>query len=99
MHSCSLSVVVDWNKDWKQGKYPRTEEERAAAARKYGLRPEHYEPCDDDGVGFGDYPKLPIVHYDQREQEANYEFHDAMTQRHYGEPVSSTYCTGSQKIH
>lgn len=48
-----------WNKDWKPGPYPRTEEERKAAALKYGLEPSEYQPYPDDGTGHGDYPMLP----------------------------------------
>lgn len=40
---------LDWNKDWKPGPYPETEEERKAAAKKYGLLPEDYKPYPDDG--------------------------------------------------
>jgi hypothetical protein len=32
-----------WNKDYKPGPYPKTPEERKAAAKKYGLLPEEYE--------------------------------------------------------
>ncbi|KAF6203773.1 hypothetical protein GE061_002108 [Apolygus lucorum] len=47
-----------WNKDWKPGPYPRTEEERVAAAKKYGLMKEEYIPIPDDGDGAGDYPQF-----------------------------------------
>nr|XP_018902519.1 PREDICTED: NADH dehydrogenase [ubiquinone] 1 beta subcomplex subunit 8, mitochondrial [Bemisia tabaci] len=50
-----------WNKHWKAGPYPKTEEERIAAAKKYNLLPEEYEPYEDDGWGWGDYPKLPPI--------------------------------------
>lgn len=43
---CSL----DWNKDFAPGKYPETEEERNAAAKKYGLLPHEYKPYPDDGM-------------------------------------------------
>ncbi|XP_010331477.3 NADH dehydrogenase [ubiquinone] 1 beta subcomplex subunit 8, mitochondrial [Saimiri boliviensis] len=46
-------------KDELPGPYPRTPEERAAAAKKYNMRVEDYEPYPDDGMGYGDYPKLP----------------------------------------
>lgn len=42
-----------WNKHWKAGPYPKTEEERIAAAKKYNLLPEEYEPYEDDGWGWG----------------------------------------------
>lgn len=34
------------NKDWMPGPYPETQAEREAAAKKYGLRLEDYEPHD-----------------------------------------------------
>ncbi|XP_011302307.1 NADH dehydrogenase [ubiquinone] 1 beta subcomplex subunit 8, mitochondrial [Fopius arisanus] len=49
------------NEDWKPGPYPKTEAERRAAAEKYGLSYEEYEPYPDDGWGHGDYPKLPMI--------------------------------------
>ncbi|THK32902.1 NADH dehydrogenase [ubiquinone] 1 beta subcomplex subunit 8, mitochondrial [Diachasma alloeum] len=47
--------------DWKPGPYPKTEAERRAAAEKYGMPYEEYEPYPDDGWGHGDYPKLPKI--------------------------------------
>lgn len=38
-------------KDTLPGPYPRTPEERAAAAKKYNLRVEDYEPYPDNGEG------------------------------------------------
>ncbi|CAG2163376.1 unnamed protein product [Oppiella nova] len=48
-----------WIRDWKPGQYPKTQEEREAAAKKYNLIPEDYEPYP-EGSGYGDYPKLPV---------------------------------------
>lgn len=39
------------SKDLMPGPYPRTPEERAAAAKKYNMRVEDYEPYPDDGFG------------------------------------------------
>lgn len=39
-------------KDMLPGPYPRTPEERAAAAKKYNMRVEDYEPYPDDGMGW-----------------------------------------------
>ncbi len=53
-----------WNYEWSPGPYPRTKEERLAAAKKYNLQPEDYEPYPEDGflgMGLGDYPNLPRV--------------------------------------
>lgn len=44
-----LSLLIDWNKDFKPGPLPTNEEERRAAAKKYGLLPEEYETYPNDG--------------------------------------------------
>lgn len=41
------------SKDALPGPYPKTPEERAAAAKKYNLRVEDYEPYSDRGEGYG----------------------------------------------
>ena len=63
----------------------QTEEEKIAAAKKYGLLREDYEPYPDDGFGYGDYPKLPIVAAEERDSNELYEI-DSM-KRHFGEPL------------
>lgn len=63
-----------WNKDWMPGPYPLTPEERAAAAKKYGLFPEEYEPYPDDGLGRGDYPKLENISAESRDPYYPYDF-------------------------
>merc|ERR1711970_1286912 len=77
--------MAAWNKDWKPGPYPTTPEERAAAARKYGLRPDEYEPYPDDGLGLGDYPKLPNVSAEARNPFGNYDHPEH--RRNFGEPL------------
>uniref|UniRef100_A0A2K5QKL9 NADH dehydrogenase [ubiquinone] 1 beta subcomplex subunit 8, mitochondrial n=1 Tax=Cebus imitator TaxID=2715852 RepID=A0A2K5QKL9_CEBIM len=52
-------------KDMLPGPYPRTPEEQTAAAKKYNMCMEGYEPYPDDGMGYGDYLKLP----DRSQQE------------------------------
>ncbi|KAL7856556.1 hypothetical protein SRHO_G00154550 [Serrasalmus rhombeus] len=47
------------SKDVLPGPYPKTPEERAAAAKKYNMMLEDYQPYPDDGRGYGDYPMLP----------------------------------------
>jgi len=79
-------VCLDWNRDWMPGPYPKTPEERAAAAKKYNLRVEDYEPYPDDGWGYGDYPKLPLVSATARNP---YEDYDIPTvKRNFNEPVN-----------
>ena len=66
------------------GPYPKTAAARAAAAKKYGLRPEDYEPYPDE-EGYGDYPKLPEIGDDSKDFYNNYDMPDL--RRNYGEPV------------
>ena len=76
---------ADWNKNWKPGPYPRTPEERAAAAKKYGLTEADYEPYPDDGMGYGDYPKLPRVSAEARDPYEDWDMPEM--KRNFGEPV------------
>lgn len=43
------------------GPYPRTAEEQAAAAKKYNLRPEDYQPYADDGRGSVTHTPTPPI--------------------------------------
>ncbi|XP_068212781.1 NADH dehydrogenase [ubiquinone] 1 beta subcomplex subunit 8, mitochondrial [Palaemon carinicauda] len=79
----------NWNKDWKPSPYPVTKEQREAAARKYGLRPDEYEPYPDDGMGRGDYPKLPLVSADARDPYRNWDYPEH--RRDFGEPIHVDY--------
>lgn len=74
-----------WNKDWKPGPYPTTPEERAAAAKKYGLLPEEYEPIPDDGLGNGDYPELPDISYETKDPYNTWDYPEH--RRNFGEPL------------
>lgn len=82
---CNIVLYVDWNKDFKPGPYPQTAEEKAAAAKKYGLTPTEYEPYPDDGMGHGDYPKLPLISTDQKDPYYPYDFPEL--KRNFNEPV------------
>lgn len=75
-----------WTRDWKPGPPPTTPEERAAAAKKYNLIPEDYEPYERE-EGFGDYPKLPEVGQDARDPYDDFDYH--YRRRNFGETVSS----------
>ena len=81
-------MFVDWNKDWQPGPYPTTEKEKVAAAKKYGLRRDDYEPYPDDGFGHGDYPNLPRVSDEGKDKYYNWDL--LHVRRNYGEPVSKT---------
>ena len=74
-----------WNKDWKPGPYPKTPEERIAAAKKYNMSPEEYQPYPDDGLGHGDYPKLPDKSVETRDPYYPWDFPEH--KRNFGEPV------------
>ena len=63
--------VMKWHQEWMPGPYPVTQEQRAAAAKKYGLLVEDYEPMPEGEVG--DYPKLPDVGYYGRDPYADYD--------------------------
>nr|XP_012624219.1 NADH dehydrogenase [ubiquinone] 1 beta subcomplex subunit 8, mitochondrial isoform X1 [Microcebus murinus]XP_012624225.1 NADH dehydrogenase [ubiquinone] 1 beta subcomplex subunit 8, mitochondrial isoform X1 [Microcebus murinus] len=72
-------------KDMLPGPYPRTPEERAAAAKKYNMRVEDYEPYPDDGMGYGDYPKLPDR--SQHERDPWYDWDHSDLRLNWGEPI------------
>ncbi|UMM19249.1 hypothetical protein L5515_014939 [Caenorhabditis briggsae] len=74
-------------RDHKPSAPPTNEEERRAAAVKYGLRPEDYHSMDkDDVIKFaGDYPDLGVVTYDHKDP---YEaWTDRQNRRNWGELV------------
>uniref|UniRef100_A0A5F9CGZ0 NADH:ubiquinone oxidoreductase subunit B8 n=1 Tax=Oryctolagus cuniculus TaxID=9986 RepID=A0A5F9CGZ0_RABIT len=72
-------------KDMLPGPYPKTPEERAAAAKKYNMRVEDYEPYPDDGMGYGDYPKLPD--HSQQERDPWYDWDHSDLRLNWGEPL------------
>lgn len=86
LHNCS---IVDWNKDYKPGEFPRTPEQRALAAKKYQLLPEDYKPYPDDGSGLGDYPDLPLESGESK--DPHYPWDSPELKRNFNEPVSTTY--------
>ena len=51
--------ISSWNQDWRPGPVPVTPEQKAAAAKKYGLLVEDYEPMPDGE--YGDYPQIVAV--------------------------------------
>lgn len=67
------------------GPVPRTPQERAAAAEKYGLLKEEYECYPDDGDGIGDYPKMPMEPADSRDPFYPWDFPEL--KRNYQEIV------------
>jgi len=91
----SSTAVVQanyWNHDWKPGAIPKTPEERAAAAKKYGIRPEDYKVLAEDGDDLygravahhlGDYPNLPIHAHSVRDPWEDYDH--PQDKRNYGD--------------
>ena len=73
-------------KDFKPGQYPESEAERVAAAKKYGMLPQDYEPMANDGLGFGDYPNVKPITADSRDPWEDYD--DDFNRRNFGEPVN-----------
>ena len=71
----------------RPGPYPKTQEEREAAAKKYNMRVEDYEPYPDDGFGWGDFPKIEPVHTEDRDPHADWDF--VQDRRNWGQPVSN----------
>lgn len=82
-------LLADWNKDFKPGKYPETEAERVAAAKKYNMHPDEYQPYPDDGEGYGDYPKLPDQPVEMKDPYYPYDFPEL--KRNFNEPVSAKF--------
>jgi len=73
------------SKDMLPSTYPHTDAERAAAAKKYSMRIEDYEPYPDQGDGYGDYPKLPDK--SQAEGDPWYTWDHPDLRRNWGEPM------------
>ncbi|XP_046888277.1 NADH dehydrogenase [ubiquinone] 1 beta subcomplex subunit 8, mitochondrial [Hypomesus transpacificus] len=67
------------------GPFPTTPEEKAAAAKKYNMRVEDYEPFPDNGEGYGDYPKL--ADRSQHERDPWYKWDHPDLRRNWGEPM------------
>ncbi|XP_040293532.1 NADH dehydrogenase [ubiquinone] 1 beta subcomplex subunit 8, mitochondrial [Bufo bufo] len=79
----SVRAASDLPKDLLPGRYPKTEAERAAAAKKYNMLLEDYKPYPDDGMGYGDYPMLPDK--SQEERDPWYKWDYAVSRRNWGE--------------
>ncbi|XP_072935110.1 NADH dehydrogenase [ubiquinone] 1 beta subcomplex subunit 8, mitochondrial [Epargyreus clarus] len=73
-----------WNYQYKPGPYPRTPEERAAAAKRYGMTVEEYQPYPEE-MCYGDYPKLPDIGGDSKDPHYPYDYPDL--KRNFNEPI------------
>ncbi|XP_063837102.1 NADH dehydrogenase [ubiquinone] 1 beta subcomplex subunit 8, mitochondrial [Ostrinia nubilalis] len=76
-----------WNYQYKPGPYPKTPEERAAAAKRYGLTVEEYQPYPED-MGYGDYPKLPDIGADSK--DPHYPYDSPELKRNFNEPLHAS---------
>ncbi|KAL0895957.1 hypothetical protein ABMA27_011959 [Loxostege sticticalis] len=76
-----------WNYQYKPGAYPKTPEERAAAAKKYGMTIEEYQPYPEE-MGYGDYPKLPDIGADSR--DPHYPYDNPEFKRNFNEPIHAS---------
>ncbi|XP_019871479.1 NADH dehydrogenase [ubiquinone] 1 beta subcomplex subunit 8, mitochondrial [Aethina tumida] len=85
----ALRNAGHWNKDYKPGPYPKTEEEMVAAAKKYNLSREEYKPYKDDGSGCGDYPDLPLISNDSK--DPFYPYDNPELKRNFGETLHSEF--------
>jgi len=75
-----------WFEDHKSRPWPRNEEQRKAAATRYGLRDGDYTPVKEDYYGgIGDYPDLGDINYDVKDPYENYSYEKF--RRNFTEPV------------
>ncbi|XP_037300528.1 NADH dehydrogenase [ubiquinone] 1 beta subcomplex subunit 8, mitochondrial [Manduca sexta] len=81
----SNAIRNHWNYQYKPGPYPKTAEERAAAAKKYGLSIEEYKPYPEE-MGYGDYPKLPDIGDDSKDPTYPYDLPEF--KRNFNEPLN-----------
>ncbi|XP_065353668.1 NADH dehydrogenase [ubiquinone] 1 beta subcomplex subunit 8, mitochondrial [Cloeon dipterum] len=81
----ALRSAGGWNKDFAPGPFPKTEEERRAAAKRYNMHPDEYQPYPDESYGMGDYPKLPDISGESRDPYYNWDFPEH--KRNFGDPV------------
>lgn len=82
-----LFISVYFEKDFFPGPYPKTEEERLKAAKKYGMQPEDYKPWENhDKWGSGDYPEIQPIGEDLKSEYEVWD--DKSTKTNFNEPVS-----------
>ncbi|VDK64639.1 unnamed protein product [Onchocerca ochengi] len=80
-----LTIDGWYPRDHMPDDYPKNEEERRAAAIKYGMRPEDYKPhSKDDYFKYaGNYPDYGCVTYDHKDPYENWS--DPHYRRNWGE--------------
>ncbi|XP_070608068.1 NADH dehydrogenase [ubiquinone] 1 beta subcomplex subunit 8, mitochondrial [Erythrolamprus reginae] len=85
----SRRLAADLPRHMLPGAYPKTPEEEAAAAKKYNLILQDYKTYPDDGVGCGDYPKLPDKSAQERDPWYEWDFPEL--RRNFGEPLHRNF--------
>lgn len=83
------AVRNHWNKDYVPGAFPMNQEQRDAAAKKYGIHPDEYKPFPNDGAGFGDYPDIPLVSGDAK--DPFYPWDNPELKRNFNETLSNEF--------
>lgn len=84
--STSTRLAAYFEKDFLPGPYPKTEEERLKAAKKYGMQPEDYKPFESyDQWGTGDYPDVEAIGMDLKSDYDVYD--DKALKINYNEPL------------
>lgn len=78
--------ILDFNKDYLPGHYPKTEKERSLAAKYYDVPLQEYKPIKDDGEGAGDYPDFPLMSQDSK--DPYYPWDNPEHKRNFNEVVS-----------
>ncbi|XP_034233937.1 NADH dehydrogenase [ubiquinone] 1 beta subcomplex subunit 8, mitochondrial [Thrips palmi] len=89
LYNSARQAGIQYMDDFIPGPYPKTEKERLAAAKKYGLLPHEYKPVADDGWGKGDYPHLPDIGADSK--DPNYPWDYPEFRINYGEPLHHNF--------
>ena len=84
-----VSVRNHWNKDFKPAPFPQTQKEREAAAKKYGVPIEQYEVYPDNGLGYGDYPKLKDESIELRDPYYPWDYPEH--KRNFNEPLHAQH--------
>ena len=80
-----VSIRNHWNKDFKPAPLPKTQKEREASAKKYGIPIDQYETYPDNGLGYGDYPKLADKSVDLRDPYYPYDYPEF--KRNFNDPL------------
>lgn len=88
--SRGMASPAPWNYLWKPAPFPENDDARKAAAKKYGLILEDYNPYPHNGEHLtGDYPALPLEPMEVRAGLRNWDYPEY--KRNYGEPLHEAW--------